>query len=76
MRFIIGEDGFTWLSRIAYRGTIGLFYENTFWGIIAYIIFAIITILAVIGLFTVVKWIFTRRKKNKNKNTYSNSSYK
>lgn len=67
MEFIIGESGWSWLQRAVYRGTIGIFYENTLWGILAYIIFGLLCIFAVIGIFTTLKWVFKRlfRKKEK-----------
>lgn len=70
MKFIIGEDGMTWLSRISYDGTIGLFYNTTLGGILAYLIFAVICILAVIGLITVIAWIAMGKKKKKSKDPY------
>ncbi len=67
MKFIIGEGGMSYLERLAYRGVIGIFYENTLSGLLAYLIFAAIVILSLIGLGTVIKWLFTRKKKNKYK---------
>lgn len=58
MKFLIGGDGWAWLERATYRGGIGLFYNDTLNGILAYAIIAIICILAVIGLITVLGWIF------------------
>lgn len=66
MKFLIGEGGWSWLERAAYRGAIGLFYDNTLSGILAYLIFALVCVLTVIGLFTVLKWMFTRKKKKKD----------
>ena len=71
MKFIIGEDGMTWLSRFTYRGTIGLFYKTTWGGILTYLIFTIVCILAVIGLITVIAWIVTHKKKKKSKDPYT-----
>lgn len=62
MKFIIGEGGWSWLERASYRGAIGLFYDDTLGGVLAYLIFAVVAILAVIGLFTVLKWLFFGRK--------------
>lgn len=59
MKFIIGEDFWTMLERASYRGAIGLYYSSTWSGVLAYVIFASIMILAVIGLFTVVKMLLT-----------------
>ena len=70
MKFIIGEDGMTWLSRIAYDGTIGLFYNTTLGGVLSYLIFGIVCILTTIGLITVLGWVFTGKKKKKNKDPY------
>lgn len=66
MKFLIGEGGWSYLERLAYRGMIGLFYENTLGGILAYLTFGIFCILAVIGLITVIKWIFVGRKKKED----------
>lgn len=66
MKFFIGSDGWAWLNWAAYEGTIGVFYKNTFWGILAYIIFGLICIFTIIGLFSTLKWLFTRKKKNKD----------
>lgn len=68
MEFIIGENGWSWLERAAHRGAIGLFYDNTFYGILAYLIFALICFFAIIGVFTTLKRIFKKifgRKKEK-----------
>jgi len=65
MRFIIGEDTWTWLSRIAYRGVIGIFYETTLGGLLAYILFAIIMAMTIVGIITTVKWLIMRDKKKK-----------
>lgn len=58
MKFIIGEDFWTMLERATYRGAIGLYYDSTWSGVLAYIIFAAIIIFAVIGLITVLKMVF------------------
>lgn len=66
MKFIIGESGWSWLERATYRGAIGLFYDNTLGGILAYLIFGIVAILAIVGFFTVLKWLFFRRKRKES----------
>jgi len=44
-----------------------LFYDTPLTGLLACLIFGIVCILAVIGLITVLKWIFFgRRKKSKD----------
>ena len=63
MKFIIGEGGWSWLERASYRGAIGLFYNSTWEGVLTYLIFGIICVLAVVGLFTVLNLIFGRKKK-------------
>ena len=64
MRFIWGgEDWVGYLERMTYRGAIGVFYKDTLGGIVAYALAAVIAFLALIGLFTVIKWLFTRKKK-------------
>ena len=66
MKFLIGEGGLSYLERLTYRGVIGLFYDNTWTGLLAYLIFGIVCFLAVIGLFTVLKWIFFGRSKKED----------
>ncbi|WP_293008553.1 MULTISPECIES: hypothetical protein [unclassified Oscillibacter] len=63
MKFIIGENGWSWLERITYRGAIGLFYDSTLGGVLTYLIFGTMCILAVVGLITVLKLLFFRKKK-------------
>lgn len=64
MKFIWGgENWANYIERLAYDGAIGIFYKNTFTGLISYVIAGIIILLAVIGLFTVLKWLFKRKKK-------------
>lgn len=65
MKFLIGEGGWSRLERALYRGGIGLFYDSTWSGVLAYIIFAIVCILAVIGLITVIGFLFGGRGKKK-----------
>lgn len=57
MKFIIGEGLGNQLERLEYRGSIGLFYTDTLGGVLCYIVFGLLCILAVIGLFTVGKWL-------------------
>lgn len=67
MKFLIGESGWSWLERATYRGAIGLFYEDTLGGLLAYLIFCVVCILSLIGLWTVLKTILfgfpTKKKK-------------
>ena len=64
MKFIWGgEDWIGYLERMTYRGAIGVFYKDTLGGIAAYAIATVIAFLALIGLFTVIKWLFTRKKR-------------
>ena len=60
MKFMIGEGGWSWLERASYRGAIGLFYDDTLGGVLSYLIFGVIMILAIIGLFTVLGFVFGR----------------
>ena len=57
MKFIVGEDWTSILDRLSYRGIIGLAYESTLSGILAYILFGLLCIFAFIGFITVLKWI-------------------
>lgn len=65
MKFIIGgEDWTTFFERMTYDGAIGIFYNGTWHGVLAYIIVGLICLLAVIGLITIISRIF-RPKKSK-----------
>lgn len=66
MKFLIGEGGMSYLERLSYRGVIGLFYDNTLTGILAYLIFGVICILTIIGFLTVLKWLFFGRRKKED----------
>ena len=61
MKFIVGEDWISILDRLSYRGIIGLAYESTLSGILAYILFGLLCIFAFIGFITVLKWILFGR---------------
>ncbi len=67
MKFFIGEGDWSWLEWARYRGTIGLFYEDTLGGLLAYLIFGLVCVLSAIGLWVVVKTIVfglpTKKKK-------------
>lgn len=63
MKIIIGETAWTRLEWRSYRGVIGLFYNSTLDGILAYAIFAIIAVLCVIGFITVLKWLSSEKKE-------------
>lgn len=65
MKFIISEGGWSMLERFTYRGAIGLFYESTLGGLLAYLVFALLIIFAAIGIVTTLKWLFTGRKKKR-----------
>lgn len=64
MKFIIGgEDWMSYFERMTYDGAIGIFYKDTLGGILAYLIVGLLILLAVIGLITVLRFIFRPRKK-------------
>jgi len=63
MKFMIGENWYTYFERMSYRGFIGLLYESTWEGVLAYVIFGLTIILAIVGLVTVIKALF--RGKNR-----------
>ena len=50
MKFIMGEDWINFLERLTYRGIIGIAYESTLDGVLAYIIFGLVCLFAVIGV--------------------------
>lgn len=65
MKFIITESAWTMIENLQYRGVIGLFYDSTLTGLLAYIVLGLVCAFAIIGLFATVKWLFTRKKKKK-----------
>ena len=65
MKVLMGEGVWSWLERASYRGGIGLFYHNTWGGILAYTIFSLVCILAVIGFITVISFLFSRKGKKR-----------
>lgn len=70
MRLIIEEDILTRLQSTFYRGGIGLYYNSTLQGVLAYIIFGLVIVFAIIGIITVLNWLLSGKKK-KNKDPYS-----
>ena len=66
MKFIFSESGWTYFERLAYRGAIGLFYDTTLQGMLAYFIFFVFVVFAGIGMFATLRWLFTRKKKRRN----------
>ena len=66
VKFIFSESGWTYFERLAYRGVIGLFYDTTLQGMLAYFIFFVFVVFAGIGMFATLKWLFTRKKKRRN----------
>lgn len=67
MTFIIGEGLHDWIKWASYRGAIGLFFDTTAGGVLAYCIFGAVCFFAVIGFFTVLKWILFGSGKKKDK---------
>lgn len=68
MKFVIGaEDFLGWLDRATYKGAIGIFYNDTWSGVLAYILFGLIVILAVVGLIAILRLLFFRPRKTKPK---------
>ena len=64
MKLIIGgENGFAWLESASYHGAIGLFYNDTWGGVLAYLVVGLLCLLATIGLITVLIFLFRPRKK-------------
>ena len=62
MRLFIGDATFEWFK---YDGAVGLFFDGVTYGIICYILSVLFAFLAVVGLITMVKWLFTRKRKIK-----------
>lgn len=58
MYFLFGGETLGgYISRFAFRGIFGVGYTNTFGAIITFLFCLLIAVLAVIGLFHVIKWI-------------------
>lgn len=71
MKLVIGGESFLeWLDRATYDGAIGLFYNDTWGGILAYLIVGLLCLFAVIGIITVLGWLFGGKKKGKDKDPY------
>ena len=62
--FIGGEDWYSFFERMTYDGVIGIFYKDTWSGVLAYMIVGLICLLAVVGLISIISKIF-RPKKSK-----------
>lgn len=60
MKFIISETGWDYLERLMYRGCIGLFYETTLEGMLAYLIFGLFVLFAVIGVIATVHFFMSK----------------
>lgn len=63
MKFMAGESAVDFFERLMYRGGIGIFYNSTFGGIIAWILFFAICICTIVGAVTIIKWIVKGRKR-------------
>jgi len=63
MKFIFTEDAWERIASWGYRGVIGLFWDTTPGGILAFLTFTAIMIFAIIGLITVIKWLFGRKSR-------------
>lgn len=62
MRFIMTEDAWERLGTLSYRGVVGFFYTDTMGGLLTFIICGAILLFAVIGVLSVLKFLFFRRK--------------
>lgn len=66
MKFVIGaEDIYGWLDRASYKGAIGVFYNDTWSGVLAYILFGLLVLFAFIGLIATLKFLLFRPKNLK-----------
>lgn len=66
MKFVIGaEDFWGWLDRATYKGAIGIFYNDTWSGVLAYILLGLLVLFAFIGIIATLKFLFFRPKKPK-----------
>ena len=79
MKFIISETGWDYLERLMYRGCIGLFYETTLQGMLAYLIFGLLMLFAVIGFVCTVRALFGKiftLAKYRNTFSYKHAHHK
>lgn len=70
MKFIAGENLWSYLDRLSYRGGIGIFYESTFGGVLAWLIFALIAICTIVGLITIIRWFVGHRRGKETPGQY------
>lgn len=59
MVFLIGEDVWSRLERITFRGGIGIYYNSTWEGLLTYLIFGLFCLFAIIGIVVVIKFIIS-----------------
>lgn len=68
MRFIFGGESLSgYMSRFMARGMFGIAYDSTFTGMLAFLIFAAVMVLAAIGLVRVIKWALFEMPISKKK---------
>lgn len=63
MKFVITEDIWERLGTIGYRGVIGIFWDSTPAGMLAYLIFGLTIFFAIIGILAILKKLLFGRKK-------------
>lgn len=79
MKFIISETGWDYLERLAYRGCIGILYQTTLEGLLAYIIVGLLFLFAIIGVISTIKHFagnFIEWAKYKNTFSYKHKHHK
>ena len=72
MRF----EGFgDFLNKLDYKGVIGIWYKNDFMMVLIYLLLLVIAILALVGLFTLLKALFRGKKKRKTTTSKKNPNW-
>lgn len=68
--FFGGESGIAYLERLTYDGVIGVFWDNTLSGLLAYLLAVLLFLFAIIGVISTLKFLFTKLFMKKKKSKY------
>lgn len=58
--FFGGESGWAYLERMTYDGVIGVFWDTTLYGLLAYLLVFLLFLFAFIGVIAMLKFIFVK----------------
>lgn len=68
--FFGGESGWAYLERMTYDGVIGVFWNNTLNGLLAYLLVFALFLFALIGVITTLKFLMGKLFGKKKKTRY------